>query len=138
MASCGFHKGRVPLKDLMNNKQTSMKHRLGALVAEARTNHQLDQTELGHLIGLKKSVVSKIENGERALTGEELLTLTLIFKDWFEFRSESFMEDITADLAARLRDVVETKVFTPLEAKKEVWFQRLLGQLDSAYGEATA
>jgi len=110
-----------------------MNKRLGALVKEARTHHHLDQAELARILGLNDATLSKIESGHRGLSAEELLSLTLIFQDWFEFRSEAFMEDIAADLATRVREFLENVTFAGTETRKRDWFHRVLCRLDHLY-----
>ena len=63
-----------------------MKHNeLGALVRDVREYHGLSQAVLGQLLGLSRATVTKIEAGERRLQTDELLTLTQLFGDRFEF-----------------------------------------------------
>lgn len=118
---------------LLPDKQNSMNESLGALICSARKNASLDQSEFGKLIGIDDATVSKIEHGHRTLTAPELLTCTLLFEDWFEFQTESLMEELTADLATRVREFLGTTKFAPDQVSKKHWFQALLTRLDHLY-----
>jgi transcriptional regulator with XRE-family HTH domain len=107
-----------------------MHQSFGALVTQARKEHNLDQDELCSILGIDESTLSKIENGHRPLYADELLALALVFKDWFEFQTENFTEDIMADLAARVREFLDKTSFTADQFGKLDWFKALLRRLD--------
>lgn len=112
-----------------------MDKNLGALVADARERQSLTQVELGKLIDLDDAVICKIEKGERPLKATELLALTLLFPDWFEFRSEAFMDEVIAEVVCQLRLFIRTTKFAPDQTEKRDWLERTLIKLDHGYAE---
>lgn len=103
-----------------------------ALVREARQKHHLDQDEFGMLLGWDDATVSKVENGHRPLYADELLALALIFEDEVEVDIETYVEDITADIAARLREYLDDTTFTVDQLGKQEWLQSVLARLDGS------
>ena len=107
-----------------------MHYQFGDLVKQAREQHHLNQDELGEILGMDDATVSKIETNSRPLYADELLALALVFEDWFEFQTENFTDDITADLATRVRIVLEETKFPVDELGKREWIRELLFRLD--------
>lgn len=107
-----------------------MNDHLGAALIEARTQRGLDQYELAELLGMKKCQLSKVENGNRAISASEFLTLGILFPNWFEMEIGDLATDLKADLAARLREFLAKRTFTPLQLAKRDWLNERLADLD--------
>lgn len=110
-----------------------MNKEFGALMKAARQQHNLDQAELGQLMGLDDATICTIERGNRPLYASELLALNIIFEEWFAGHLACVIESITADIAARTRGFLEQVSFPPEEQAKRHWFGRLLARLDHLY-----
>jgi HTH-type transcriptional regulator, repressor for puuD len=83
---------------------------------ELRTEVGLSTTELGKLIGMSQSAISKLENGQRRIDLETLESicnaLNKTFADFFNFESHD-------QLPPDLLQLIETaKKLTPEERKK--------------------
>jgi transcriptional regulator with XRE-family HTH domain len=57
---------------------------IGAFIRSLRKERGLTQTDIGKVLGLEKTAVSKIESGARALTAKELIWLA----DYFTLSSK--------------------------------------------------
>lgn len=71
----------------------------------ARRKAGLAQEDLGHLLGIGKSKVSKIERGVQPVTLPELCALALIYGRSADSLLEPLWPDAAADLAARLQSM---------------------------------
>lgn len=108
---------------------------LGATLREAREHEGIEQRDLADLLGVGESTISKVENGHRTLSATEFLTLGLIFHTWFDMETHDLVGELTADLAARLREYLDKTDFRPVEFHKRDWLTNLLTQLDRGIGE---
>lgn len=111
-----------------------MNNHFGAALREARTARSLEQRDVAELLGLSESTISKIESGVRGLSASEMLTLGLLFPSWFEVQVEEIVQDLKANLATRLRQLLSERTFKPMEFEKRDWLKQRLAELD---GEPT-
>ena len=107
-----------------------MSKKFAAALKEARDDKDLDQSELAELLGVPNNAICRIETGQRSVSASEMLTLGLLFPNWFEVQVADLVTDLKADLAARLRQFLNGRSFKPTEFSKQEWLKGRLASLD--------
>lgn len=74
----------------MAGRETVSAADLGRRIAQARQEADLTQAELGHVVGLDRTAIAKLESGVRKVSASELLAIASALDrpiDWFVFDS---------------------------------------------------
>ena len=88
------HLGKIGTEKRDNYEYELRLDLLGAMIKKARKERQLTQTQLGELIGVKKSQISRIERSAKNVTIETILRVFRALKVRVNFNVELLDTDI--------------------------------------------
>ncbi|MEM7241803.1 MAG: helix-turn-helix transcriptional regulator [Pseudomonadota bacterium] len=112
--------------------------RIGALAQEARKGRNYTHTDVRKLLGWDKSRLSRIEKGRQNPSLVDFLQLGVLFSHEFQIKTSQFMEEIKADIYARLCDLLEAEddVVNPSSFKRIDNLKALKLDLEALHGAA--
>ena len=112
-----------------------MIHEFSLDLRAARRNSGLRQVDCAHLMGADKSKISNLERGRQRPTVQDICMLSMIYGRSFESLFSGIFDEVRADLAMRLPEVLEPGLHYKRRLSRDNTLQRLQERIEAIVPE---